>query len=245
MHLSIITVNKNSGKSFLKTAKNLNSILDEFKQIEWIIVDAESTDDSGKKILDLKNDSRKKNIKIIVEKDEGIYFAMNKGIHISNAKFILFINSGDTINKNILNKFFQLDLKHNKSAIFGYTTEGEKNSFVNYMRNIFKEFENKFKLVLPSSHNAIIYSAESIKENIFDCKYKCGADFNQYYNLLQINHEFINKTNLKLTNINNNGYISRNKELSYRDYIDILDKFSFKFGYFYWSIRLRLLRLKK
>ena len=245
MFLSIVTVNKNSGNSFLKTTKNLISILDEFKQIEWIIIDAESTDYSGKIIIDLKNNFRKNNIKIIIEKDEGIYFAMNKGINISNARFILFINSGDTINKNILNKFFQLDLKFNKSTVFGYKIEGEKKSIINFVRNIFKSFENKFKLVLPSSHNSIIYSSESIKKNIFDCKYKFGADFNQYYNLLQNNHEFINKTNLKLTNINKNGYISRNKELSYQDYIDILDKFSFKFGYFYWSIRLRLLRLKK
>ena len=245
MFLSIITVNKNSGKSFLKTEKNLLSILDEFKEIEWIIIDSKSTDYSGKKIIDLKNNIHKNNLKIIIENDEGIYYAMNKGIYHANSKFILFINSGDSINRNILYKFFALDPKFNKSIIFGYTIEGEKSSFFLYLRNIFKLFEKKLKLVLPSSHNSIIYISEAIKENNFDCKYECGADFNQYYTLLKNNHQFINKTNLKLTNINKNGYISRNKELSYRNYIDILNNHSFKFGYFYWSIRLGLLRLKK
>ena len=245
MILSIITVNKNSGESFLKTKENLIPILHDLKEIEWIIVDAESSDSSAKEIIDIKNNYHFKNIKIIIEKDEGIYFAMNKGIHISNSKFILFINSGDTINKNILYSFIRSDPEINQSFIYGYKVEGEKQSFLYYIKNILKALENKLKLVLPSSHNAIIYSSEAIKKDNFNCKYHFGADFNQYYSLQKKNHVFINKYNLKLTNLNNKGYISRNKEMSYKNYMDILKNYSYKFGYFYWTIRLRLLRLKK
>ncbi len=245
MLLSIITVNKNSGLSFHKTKKNLISILHNFKQIEWIIVDSESNDNSGEEILNLKNKFHKKNIRIIIEKDEGIYFAMNKGIQIANSKFILFVNSGDTININVLYKFIALDPNYNQSIIFGYEIEDEKKSFFYDIKNKLNAFEKNLKLVLPSSHNSIIYSLKSIKRNTFDCRYQCGADFNQYYALLRNKHEFIYKTHYKLTNINKNGYISRNKELSFKNYKDIMKKNSYKFGYFYWSIRFQLLRLKK
>ena len=88
MYLSIITVNKNSGNKFGKTAKNILQILDYFEKVDWIILDSESKDISATKILNIKKNSYKKNIKIIIEKDKGIYYAMTKGIEISISRCI-------------------------------------------------------------------------------------------------------------------------------------------------------------
>ena len=244
MYLSIITVNKNSGKRFENTAKNILSILDNFKKVEWIILDAESKDESAKEIYNIKKDFYKKNIRVIIEKDNGIYHAMNKGIDNSNSNFIIFINSGDTINKDILLKFFSLGTNLNQSYVFGYRIEEEKKSLILFFKNILKKIEIFFKLKLPSCHNSIIYDAKLLKKNKFNYSYKCGSDFDQYYNLLKIKHRFWTNRGLKLTNISNQGYISKNIEVSYEDYINILDKHSYKFGYFYWYLRLRLLKLK-
>ena len=244
MYLSIITVNKNSGKRFEKTAKNILSILDTFKKVEWIILDSESKDASGEEVYNIKKNFYKKNIRVIIEKDNGIYHAMNKGIDNCNSQFIIFINSGDTINKDILFKFFSLETNLNQSYVFGYKIEEEKKSLILFFKNIFKKMEIFLKLKLPSSHNSIIYDARLLKKNKFNYSYKCGSDFDQYHNLLKLKHRFWANRRLKLTNISNKGYISKYIEVSYIDYINILDKHSYKFGYFYWYLRLRLLRLK-
>ena len=244
MYLSIITVNKNSGNKFEKTAKNILSILDSFKKVEWIILDADSKDISAKKIAHIKKKFFKRNIKIIVEKDKGIYHAMNKGIDISKSKFIIYINSGDTININILYKFFLLRPKKNHSYVFGYKIEEKENLIILFFKKIIKKFEIFFNLSLPSSHNSIIYDLKTLRDNKFNYLYKCGSDFDQYHNLLKNKHTFSFHKRLKLTNISNKGFISKNREISYKNYLDILNKNSYKFGYFYWYLRLRLLRLK-
>ena len=47
----------------------------------------------------------KKNINhVISEPDDGIYFAMNKGARISKGEFVVYVNSGDVLKVNALQK---------------------------------------------------------------------------------------------------------------------------------------------
>ena len=97
--ISIIIVSLNTKVDFLKTLKSIKK--QTYKNYEIVIVDGVSNDGTIKEIKKLK----KKNIKYIIEKDKGIYDAMNKGIKISKGKWLIFMNSGDNfINKNILKK---------------------------------------------------------------------------------------------------------------------------------------------
>ena len=90
--ISVIVVSLNTKDDFIKT---INSILSQTKKVEIIVVDGESTDGT---IEEIKKISKYLN-KIIVEKDEGIYFAMNKGIRMASSEWVYFLNSGDIINK--------------------------------------------------------------------------------------------------------------------------------------------------
>lgn len=92
MKVSIITVCYNSANTIQKT---IESVLNQsYKDIEYIIVDGASTDDTMKIVneyVPLFGDR----LHIISESDKGIYDAMNKGISIASGDIIGILNSDD------------------------------------------------------------------------------------------------------------------------------------------------------
>lgn len=92
MKISIITATYNSSITLRDT---LESVLNQtYADIEHIIVDGASTDDTIKIITDY---SKKYNgrLKWISEPDNGLYDAMNKGIHMATGDVIGILNSDD------------------------------------------------------------------------------------------------------------------------------------------------------
>ena len=95
MLVSIITVCYNSGKT---VAKTIESVLNQtYPEIEYIIVDGASKDDTVAVAKSYEEQFRAKgyDYKIISEKDNGIYDAMNKGITMARGELIGMINSDD------------------------------------------------------------------------------------------------------------------------------------------------------
>lgn len=89
---SIITVCYNSEATIERTIK---SVLNQtYQNIEYIIVDGASTDGTLNivKAYEAKFEGR---MRVISEPDDGIYFAMNKGIGIASGQLIGMINSDD------------------------------------------------------------------------------------------------------------------------------------------------------
>jgi glycosyltransferase involved in cell wall biosynthesis len=102
--LSIITVNMNSGDDFEKTVNSVRK-LNALYPIEHIIIDGGSTDRSGIMVGRLVCNY----FKILIESDDGIYDAMNKGIRLTTSDYTLFLNSGDVLNSPLeLSKVLQI-----------------------------------------------------------------------------------------------------------------------------------------
>ena len=110
MKISIVTVCLNSERTILS---NLNSILSQtYKNIEHILVDGGSKDNTLKYISEYPNQKKK----LIIEKQKGIYNAMNVGIKNATGDFIGILNSDDILNSNHtiedLVKIFKKNSKH-------------------------------------------------------------------------------------------------------------------------------------
>jgi glycosyltransferase involved in cell wall biosynthesis len=104
--ISIITVVYNDVRNRERT---IQSVLSQtFTNIEYIIIDGESTDGT----IDVIKKYESKIDYICSEKDNGIYDAMNKGIRHASGKWLNFMNSGDIfVNENVLSNIFSNKFK--------------------------------------------------------------------------------------------------------------------------------------
>jgi len=91
MLFSIIIATYNAEDSIEKCLNSI--ILQSFKDFELIVVDGLSTDQTVHKVYDLFPRA-----KIICEKDNGIYDALNKGLKLSEGEWIYVLGSDDKFN---------------------------------------------------------------------------------------------------------------------------------------------------
>lgn len=173
--ISIITVCYNSAKTIEKTLQSISN--QTYKNIECIIVDGNSTDDTLNIIKKYENALK---INWISEKDEGLYDAMNKGIKMSTGDYIGILNSDDIFYYNStleqVAKF--IDDNVNIDALTGdivqHTSDGKvirKYSSKNWT-------PAKLKIGFMPPHPSVF-----IKKELFDKfgnyrkDYKIGADY--------------------------------------------------------------------
>lgn len=102
--LSIITVNRNDSEGLRRT---LQCIWEKqtFKDFEHIVIDGASIDNS----VDVIKEYESQLAYWISEPDCGIYSAMNKGIVKAKGDYLLFLNSGDWLEDDILRQVFKED----------------------------------------------------------------------------------------------------------------------------------------
>jgi len=91
LKFSIITVVFNSDSTLEKTIKSI--IEQEYKDIEYVIIDGGSTDGT----VDIIKKYEKFISLWISEPDKGIYDAMNKGLEKATGDYVWFLNAGDEI----------------------------------------------------------------------------------------------------------------------------------------------------
>jgi len=180
--ISVIVISLNTKDDFIKT---INSIVTQTKKVEIIVVDGYSKDGT---IEEIKKFSKYLN-KIIIEKDEGIYFAMNKGIRMASNEWLYFLNSGDiffdnTTLENIMNILIQ-----NKKAdvVIGNSLVKKKNYLVKSPRT--KMNNNTVNSCF--SHQSTFVKKDLLKQYSFDTKFKYASDFDFYLKLFKLNKKFL------------------------------------------------------
>ena len=173
MKVSIITVAYNSAKTIQKTFESVKNQF--YTNIEYIVVDGGSTDDT----VSLIKSNKDIITKWVSEPDEGLYFAMNKGITMATGDIIGILNSDDTFkDSKVIHKIVDFHRKNDIDASIGdveiYNSKGQiKRKFVS--KN-WLPWKLKWGLMPP---HPSIFVKFTVFENFgnFDTQFKIGADF--------------------------------------------------------------------
>lgn len=182
--VSVIIPTYNRGRLILNS---VTSVLNQtYKNIELIVVDDCSTDDTEKTVKSI-DDSRIKYIKL--EKNSGACVARNKGIEISRGEFIAFNDSDDLWLPEKINS--QLDFLYENNAEISFCKmecRTPENNFIHNFPNI--EFDRKisYKDLLKynsASTQTIFGKTDCFKEIIFDATMPRLQDWDEVLRLSQ------------------------------------------------------------
>ena len=199
MRVSIITATYNSQEHILDC---LNSIINQdYEDIELIIIDGNSTDNTNEIIEKFINDKPIKKITYISENDKGVYDALNKGISISSGDLIGFVHSDDILNSN--NTLSYLVKEVNTKKIDGVYGNLHYVSAKNIQHTIRKWDSSPFhpnllKMGWMPPHPTLFLKRQVYDmHGCFNLKYKISADYDLILRVFQdenLKFGYIDKT---------------------------------------------------
>ena len=113
MKVSIITTAFNSAATIRGTLESVSK--QDYHDIEHIVVDASSTDDTVKIVNEFPHVSV-----IVSEKDKGIYYGMNKGLRLCTGDIICFLNSDDWYpQEDVISQVVNILRKNKVQVVYG------------------------------------------------------------------------------------------------------------------------------
>ncbi|HOV12994.1 MAG TPA: glycosyltransferase family 2 protein [Spirochaetota bacterium] len=186
MKISIITVVYNAEKTIEECIKNV--IKQNYKNIEYIVVDGKSSD----KTLEIISKYKQNISKIISEKDSGIYDAMNKGINVATGDIIGFINADDYFeNENVISDIVNIFNEKRVDCCYGdivYFDENDNNKIVRYWKTK-KENKNMFNDGTFPPHPSFYAKKECYtKYGLYKTDFKIASDFELMLRFLKKNN---------------------------------------------------------
>ena len=208
---SVIIVSLNTKKDFLKTINSARK--QKYNNYEIIIVDGKSSDGTIKEIKRIKD----RRVRSVIEKDNGIYDAMNKGVKKSKGDWIIFLNSGDIfVNKNVLKKISIKEIEK-YDILFGNTLVDNKFFIYKVRANSF----TKKTIFMPFCHQSTVVRKNLLLNYVFSSKYKISSDFDFFLKCFKKRVRFHN-LNITVSKVLSNGLSDRNRNTVFNENIKII-----------------------
>lgn len=185
LRFSVATVVYNAEYAISKT---LESVLNQtYTPFEYLIIDGCSSDRTLSVIETYHNKFIEKKIilKIISEKDNGIYNAMNKAITNATGDFLSFINAGDWYEQSALQNINDFYQKKDFDLTYGGLHYINPNGSITN-----KMSKNDIKGLVTSrhwNHPSMFLKTNIYKKYYFDESYKVYSDFDLYLKLRKAN----------------------------------------------------------
>ena len=173
--VSIITICRNSEKTILKTIESV--INQTYKNIEYIVIDGLSEDNTVNKI----NKYKTKISKILIEKDDGIYDAFNKGLKKCSGDLIGFVNSDDILLPNAIEILVNY---HNKYRDIDFFFGAVKKHWA--ILHGYKPWKIFYTWGFYSSHSTGFFIKRHAAKLVgyYNTKYKYSADYDYFYRMI-------------------------------------------------------------
>ena len=172
--VSVVTTCYNSGKTIERT---INSVLNQtYKHIEYIVIDAASTDDTQKIIDEYSNSI----IYYESKEDNGIAEGWNRGINKSNGEYIQILNADDYLPKTkIQNSIECFKNNPNTGFVFGDLIMLNKENRMIYKIAGDPKYYNKIKYVMPRLNHPTVMVKKEVydKFGLFDTNFEIGMDY--------------------------------------------------------------------
>lgn len=188
MKVTIITVSYNSVASIADTIRSVLS--QTYKQIEYIIVDGNSTDGTMQIVKQFEADFCGR-LRYSSEPDKGIYDAMNKGLRMATGDVVGFLNSDDYFTSNdVISRLVAAFSRDDIDAVYGdvhfiHAHKPEK-TVRYYSSKRFSPFWLRFGF-MPAHPS--FYLKRKVYEQVggYSLDYKIGADFEMMVRLFVVN----------------------------------------------------------
>jgi len=188
MKISIITPSYNSAKTIPDT---IDSVVSQTHQdLEYLVVDGASMDGT---IATVNEYQRKWPIKLISEKDSGIYDAMNKGIKLATGDIVGILNSDDFYyDQNVLSKINNVfETNPNMDAVYGDLVYVDKDNIAKQTRywrsGEYQESKINGGWIIPHPTLFVKREVYNRSKKIFDTSFSLAADYEFILRSLKIN----------------------------------------------------------
>jgi glycosyltransferase involved in cell wall biosynthesis len=226
---TIITVVRNGEQTLERCIKSIK--YQTFQDFEYLIIDGASSDKT-KKIIKQNSDIVDYSIS---EEDEGLYFAMNKGLKLARGSYIGILNADDIYSANTL-ELVQNAIKKNPNCdvIYGAMTYFDKLNQIHFIHSD----ELSKRMIF---HPTCFISIDAYKKlGDFNTKYKVAADYDFILRCRNAQKNFLGLENVLVT-FSGGGISAKLRFRSIFETAEIQAKYNFEPKYLQFPRLMRIL----
>ncbi|MEI6435746.1 MAG: glycosyltransferase family 2 protein [Bacteroidota bacterium] len=175
MKISIITITYNSEKTIRDT---IESVLNQsYKNIEYIVVDGKSKDGT----CDIIRSYGVRITQFVSEKDNGLYYALNKGIGLATGDVVGFLHSDDIFaSTETIKMIAEAFTKFKVDSVYGdlvYVDQNDTNKIIRFWRS--RKFSRSRALTgwMPPHPTFYVKREVYVKYGGFNTSFRISADY--------------------------------------------------------------------